>query len=383
MDNKRKKPIRILHVLTAMNRAGTETMLMNLYRAVDRDKVQFDFAVTSTKRCDYDDEIESLGGIIIHYPRYTGKNHLSYKQWWNHFFKTHPEYLIVHGHIGSTASIYLKIAKKYGCFTIAHSHSTGGKANIHDVLYKFFSYSTRYIADYFIGCSTEALISRYGKKIAEDDRKSCVLNNGIDVNKYIYSNQIRNEVKDELGLEKDTLVVGTVGRFTEAKNTFFIVDILAELKKKEPNFRFIWAGTGEMKEQTEKYIVEKNLQENVLLLGVRDDIPRILQALNVFILPSKFEGLPVIGVEVQAAGVPMLCSDKVSPEVNMSKCVTFLPINNTGTWVESILQEKSFRRVEGAAYDVVNAGYDIQTTSVWLTDFYEKRCTESKRLIRE
>ena len=372
--NKQQPVIRVLHVLTAMNRAGTETMLMNIYRAIDRNKIQFDFAVTTTEQCDYDDEINSLGGRIIHYPKYKGKNHFAYKRWWKTFFSTHPEYKIVHGHIGSTASIYLKIAKTYGCFTIAHSHSTGAYSSLHDYIYKLYSYSTRYIADFFIGCSTEALISRYGMRVAEDKKRSYVLNNGIDVKKYVYSEQIRDEVKEELGLGKDTLVVGTVGRFTEAKNTSFIVDILADLKKKEPDFRFIWAGTGELKEQTEKYITEKNLQENILLLGVRDDIPRILQAMNVFILPSKFEGLPVIGVEVQAAGVPMLCSDKVSPEVNMSKCVTFLPINDTDSWVKGILQEKSFRRVESAPRDVINAGYDIQTTSVWLADFYEKSC---------
>ena len=111
--------IRILHVLTAMDRAGTETMLMNLYRSIDRDEIQFDFAVTATEHCDYNDEILSMGGKIIHYPKYTGKNHFAYKKWWNEFFRSHPEYKIVHGHIGSTASIYLKIAKNYGCYTNA------------------------------------------------------------------------------------------------------------------------------------------------------------------------------------------------------------------------------------------------------------------------
>ena len=252
------KPIRILHVLTAMNRAGTETMLMNLYRAIDRNKIQFDFAVTTTEHCDYDDEITALGGKIIRYPRYTGKNHFSYKKWWNRFFGEHPEYRIIHGHIGSTASIYLGIANKYGRYTIAHSHSTGGKATVHDFMYQIYSHSTRYIADYFIGCSTEALISRYGSSVAADHTKSIVLNNGIDVDKYRYSEQIRDEVLSELGLGKNTFIVGTVGRFTEAKNTLFVVDILARLKEKEPDFLFLWAGTGELKEQVEKYIAEKN-----------------------------------------------------------------------------------------------------------------------------
>ena len=373
MANEIKRPIRILHVLTAMNRAGAETMIMNLYRSVDHEKIQFDFAVTTTERCDYDDEIEALGGKIIHYPRYTGKNHFVYIKWWNSFFQTHPEYNIIHGHIGSTASIYLLIAKKNGRFTIAHSHSTGGKWNLHDTLYRVYSYSTRFIADYFIGCSTEALVSRYGKKVAANHQKSYILKNGIDIEKYAYSECIRDEVRKELNIDRGTLLVGTVGRFTEAKNTPFIVDILAALKMKEPDFRFIWAGTGELKEQIERYIEQKGLKDHIQLLGVRNDIPRLLQAINVFILPSKFEGLPVIGVEVQAAGVPMLCSDHVSPEVNLSGCIKFLPIDSVNPWVQSIQNEKTFRRVAEAPSDLLNAGYDIRTTSSWLSKFYEDK----------
>lgn len=370
------KPIRILHVLTAMNRAGTETMLMNLYRAIDRTRVQFDFAVTTTEHCDYDDEIMTLGGQIIRYPLYTGKNHFTYKKWWNDFFRSHPEYRIVHGHIGSTASIYLKIAKKYGCYTIAHSHSTSGGFGLHKVLYRIYSFSTRYISDYFIGCSTEALVARYGKKVAENRTISTVLPNGIDVAKYAFSDSVRGQVCNELGIDKGSLVVGTVGRQTPPKNPLFIMEILCDLHKTTEDFVFLWAGTGEMKDEVEAKVKEYHLEDNVRLLGVRDDIPRVLQALNVFILPSKFEGLPVIGVEVQAAGVPMLCSNKVSPEVNMSKCVSFLPIDSTEPWVEAILREKAFRRIKDAPEDVIKAGYDIKATSKWLTDFYRKHWKE-------
>ncbi len=367
------KQIRVLHVLTAMNRAGAETMLMNLYRAIDREKVQFDFAVTATTCCDYDDEIRALGGRIIRYPKYRGTNHLQYKKWWNDFFKNNHEYHIVHGHIGSTASIYLRIAKRYGMYTIAHSHSTGELKSVRDLFYKVYSYSTRYIADYFIGCSTDALISRYGKKIARLKDRSTILNNGVDVKKYTFSDYTRRAIREELGIKDETLVVGTVGRFTEAKNTFFIVDILYEIKKKIPDFVFVWAGAGELKDKVEDYIEKKGLSSNVKLLGVREDIPRVLHAMNVFILPSKFEGLPVIGVEVQAAGVPMLCSDKVSKEVNMSKCVTFLPIDSTAPWVSEILNERTYRRIPDASCDVIKAGYDINSTASWLLSFYEQK----------
>lgn len=215
-------------------------------------------------------------------------------------------------------------------------------------------------------------MARYGERVAKNRGISTVLNNGIDVEKYAVSKTVRSEMLSELGLDETTLIVGTVGRLTAPKNPFFLLDILSTLREKEQNFRFIWAGTGEMKDEIEAGINERGLNENVLMLGVRNDIPRVLQVLNVFILPSKFEGLPVIGVETQAAGVPMLCSDKVSPEVNMSKCVTFLPIDSTEPWVEGILKEKEFRRVENAASDVVKAGYDIKSTSQWITAFYEE-----------
>lgn len=371
-------PIRILHVLTAMNRAGTETMLMNLYRSIDREKIQFDFAVTADDNCDYDDEIESMGGKIIHYPKYTGKNHFVYKKWWNGFFNNHPEYKIVHGHIGSTASIYLGIAKKYNCFTIAHSHSAGGKMNCRRMLYKIYSFSTRYIADYFFGCSNKALVNRYGVRVAHNNKISSILNNSIDVSKYKYSQTIKDEVRQELEISSSQLVVGTVGRFTDAKNPYFIIEILSSLKEKCPDFIFLWAGAGELKKEIELYIYEKNLQNNVKLLGVRNDIERILQVLNVFILPSKFEGLPVVGVETQAAGVPLLCSKNVAPEIKISKGCKLLPIDSTEPWVEGILHERQFRRIETAVDDVISAGYDSSCAAKELQDFYLSKYQKCK-----
>ena len=355
-----------------MNRAGTETMLMNLFRAVDRSRIMFDFAVSATEKCDYDEEIMALGGRIIHYPKYTGKNHFAYIRWWNHFYEMHPEYRIIHGHIGSTAYIYLKSAKKHGRYTIAHSHSAGTKPSFHGFLYWSLAHRTKYVADYCFGCSTPALIRRYGKKVAADRTRSCLLNNGVDVSKYKFNGQIREEVRKEFDIREGTLVVGTVGRFTDQKNPYFIVDMLRKLKERDSGFVFLWAGTGEEWNNVRDSIHHYNLENHVKLLGVRNDIPRLLQVLNVFVLPSKYEGLPVIGVEVQAAGIPMLCSSQVSSEVKLSSCVTFLPIDSVEQWVEGMLKEKTFRRIDEASNEVVQNGYDILTTSKWLVEFYER-----------
>ena len=348
-------------------------MLMNLYRAIDRERIQFDFAVTADKECAYDEEILSLGGRIIRYPRYRVYNHISYSIWWNRFFANNTEYKVVHGHIGSTASIYLSIAKRHNCYTIAHSHSVGELKSLHDYIYKVYSYSTRFIADYFIGCSKKALISRYGQKVYNNTDISMILKNSIDTKKYRYSPELCAQVKQELGIEDYEFIIGTVGRFTEAKNTFFIVDIIHDLKKTGVKFKFVWAGDGELKNKVEQYIKEKELQNDIILLGIRNDINRVIQVFNAFILPSKFEGLPMVGVEAQAAGIPLLCSDQVTKEIQLSDCVKFLPITDTECWVKALLEEQSFRRVNDAIDCVVGKGYDVSEESLKLTRFYEQR----------
>ncbi len=150
------EPIRILHVIGIMNRGGAETMIMNLYRNIDRNKVQFDFVENSSEPAAFDEEILSLGGKIYRCPHYNGKNHFAYVKWWNTFFQKHPgEYPIVHGHLGSTAAIYLSVAKKHGAYTIAHSHSAGSGS----AMYRMFAYPTRYIAAKLFGCSKDAGLS--------------------------------------------------------------------------------------------------------------------------------------------------------------------------------------------------------------------------------
>lgn len=178
-------------------------------------------------------------------------------------------------------------------------------------------------------------------------------------------------MRAEFGLAQDALIIGTVGRLSMQKNPFFIVDILDELRKTEPDFRFLWAGTGGLKEDVERYIAQKGLTQNVLLLGVRDDIPRILQALNVFILPSKFEGLGIVAVESQAAGIPTLLSNTIPQEAKITAGCQFLPIDSPKAWAEAVLKERRFRRIENAAEDVKTAGYDVYATAKWLYGFYQ------------
>ena len=369
------EPIRILHVLSAMDMAGVETLLMSLYRKIDRSKVQFDFAVSAIDECAFDAEIVSLGGKIYHYPKYTVTNHFQYKKWWKAFFKEHDEHRIVHGHIGSTASIYLKIAKKYGRYAIAHSHSTNANISIKECAYRLYAFPTRYIADWFFGCSQQALVDRYGAKVAFDNNKSRVLNNAIDAKTFEFNIEARNIVRKEYGANENDLIIGTVGRLTQQKNPFGILRICRELKKRGLEFQFWWFGAGELENEILKAIDEYMLNDTIHLLGTRGDVYNILQGLDLFLFPSLWEGLGIACVEAQAAGLPTFCSNTIPSEAKVCDNCFFLPLNNTGLWCDRI--EQSIKEMSSAEYkrkgtfrEIVNAGYDITNVAKELEVFY-------------
>lgn len=362
--------IRILHVIGRMNRGGAETMIMNLYRNIDRTKVQFDFVEHYDERAVFDDEIESLGGKIFRCPRYVIINHYEYQKWWNSFFKDHSEeFAVIHGHIGSSASIYLSIAKKFGLFTIAHSHSARGIISFRDLVYKIISYNTRYIADYFFGCSELAGVSRYGIRTVNGKYFS-VLNNAINTSDYKFDNNVRTKMRSELSVEKDDFVIGHVGRFDKAKNQQFLVHIFKSLQQYCSNSKLVLVGTGEDVSQIENLVEELGLKEKVIFTGVRSDVNELLQAFDVFVFPSLYEGLPVTLVEAQAAGLPCVISDTITNEVSLTNLVNYKSLNDSyDSWADAVLNCIDIERKD-MSEEIISAGYDIKTTARWLTDFY-------------
>lgn len=363
------KPIRILHVIGIMNRGGAETMIMNLYRNIDRSKVQFDFVENEGDTADFDEEILSLGGNIFHCPRYVGKNHLTYCRWWRDFFASHKGvYSVVHGHIGSTAAIYLSIAKRHGAYTIAHSHSAGfGSA-----MYRVFSYPTRYVADHFFACSRDAGISRYGKKVGSDTNRCQLLNNAIDTNKFMFNTGVRCKTREELGIKKDTLVIGHVGRFVEAKNHLFLIEVFAQIHSRTPDSVLLLLGDGFLRPQIEAAIAENHLDNAVIMTGVKSDVWNYYQAMDVFVFPSIYEGLPVSLVEAQTAGLPCCVSDAVPRESAITNLVQFRSLQDTAMqWADWVAEQAQLPRVD-MRKTICAAGYDIVSTTKWLEDFYTK-----------
>lgn len=364
------KVIRILHVIGIMNRGGAETMIMNLYRNVDRTKVQFDFVENTSEKAIFDDEILALGGCIYNCPHYNGKNHFEYKKWWNDFFKERKgEYKIIHGHLGSTASIYLKIAKKYGLCTIAHSHNTIMKKDLNNLIYKVYSYPTRFIADYFFTCSYVAGVSRFGKKIANDSNRCYLLKNSVETKKFLYDKDVRDQVRKEFDVQ-DKIVIGHVGRFNVQKNHVFLIDIFKKIYEKNKNTVLFLLGDGEEKEKILEKVKNLDLVDCVRFLGVRNDVNKIMQCMDVMLFPSLFEGLPVTIIEAQASSLPCVLSDTITKECKITENVEFLSLKtDVDAWSNVTLKMSKLPRYD-SSNDIIKSGYDIEQNAIWLQNFY-------------
>ena len=370
------KPIRILHVIGIMNRGGAENMIMNLYRNIDRTRVQFDFVENEGGEAAFDREILSLGGRIYRCPHYNGKNHFAYRKWWNSFFNTHQdEYAAVHGHLGSTAAIYLSIAARYGIYTIAHSHNINKMRSVGDALYALFAYPTRFVADTFFACSRDAGISRYGKKIGHDPGRCTVLRNAIDTTRFSFSPDARKATRKKLGLSETQIVLGNISRFSDQKNHTFLLDVFAAVHKKEPGSVLLLVGDGELRPQIEQKIKQLGLADAVIMTGVQSNTWDYYQAMDVFVMPSHYEGLPVSMVEAQTAGLPCCVSSAVPTESALTDLVQFRSLADTAEqWASWVLERVGMPR-QDMRDTIRDAGYDISTTSRWLEVFYTKVVT--------
>lgn len=360
--------LRILHVIGKMDRAGAETMLMNLYRNIDREKIQFDFMVFTNEEGDYDQEIKDLGGIIYHMPAFKGINYLSLYRKFGKFFKEHP-YGIVHAHIGSLAPAYLKCAKRYGSYAIAHSHATNSNKLGERIVFSMFASGVRNIADYFFACSEEAGIDRFGEKIVESTNFA-IIKNAIDSEKFIYSEERHQILKKKFGVENN-LVIGHVGRFVASKNHKFIVEIAEEYLKTRKDVKFIFVGRGEEEENIKALIAKKNLEDYFIFAGVRNDIPDLMNTFDAFIFPSFYEGLGNVGIEAQAAGLPCFFSDTIPDEAVITDNVWKYPLSwGAAVWKEhmdQVLENYQRRNVQS---EVIKSGFDVRQSAKELEQFY-------------
>lgn len=362
--------IRVLQVIGAMDRAGAEMLLMNLFRNIDRSKVQFDFLVHTSAKCDFDDEIESLGGNIYRVPRYKIANRHAYRNSIRTFFQEHPEHAIVHGHIGSSAPIYLSEATRSNRYTIAHSHVDTNPFDLHDIVFRMISRPVRGKADFYMACSDGAGLDRFGERIVNSD-VFAILNNGIMVDNFTRDAEDIRAAKKSFGFKNEP-IFGHVGRLTTQKNQLFLLDVFNEVKKKLPDARLMLVGKGEDEEKLRKKAERLKIADSVLFLGIIEDVARALRAMDVFVFPSISEGLSVSLVEVQAVGIQCITSEIISDSGVFTNRIRKLPLGNASKWAKECIAayERSKELKDSQEDQVIAAGFDIADTAKWLQDFY-------------
>ena len=367
LDNTKSiyKPIRVLCVFGSLDRGGAETMCMNLYRHIDRSKVQFDFVTHSGPGGAYEEEIRSLGGKVFYCPAYKGINDLSYRAWWYKHLSHHHEHKIIHGHYFSISAVYFSVAHIFNCITIGHSHCTSPN-NGRGIKAKLFQYYCARVERYSDKCLA---CSRAAGEWLFPTKSFYVLNNAIDAKKFRYDKTIAEEVRKEFKLG-DSFVVGTVGRFNLQKNPLGIVEIFNRVQHNRPDSKMLWVGDGPLRNDAEEKIKSLDLENKVQFLGVRSDVARLLQAMDAFILPSFYEGLPVVLIEAQAAGTQCFCSDTIAAEVAVTERCQFLPLDNKSLWTQKICNIKALEEHPDMTSQIIKSGYEIHDTAQWLQDFY-------------
>lgn len=325
--------IRVLHVIGAMDRAGAETFLMNLYRSIDRASLQFDFLVHADKPCDYDREIESMGGRIFRVSRYNILNKNAYSDSVRGILREHPEDVIVHSHIGSSAPVHLKIAHEEGRYTMAHSHAQTRMDTAANLIFHFVAKPVRGRADRYLACSPEAAEDRFGKEIARSSQCT-IVRNGIDVGKFRRDEQMAEAAKDELNVQ-DRPVFGHIGRFVRDKNHTFLIEVFEKVCNQLPDAALLLSGRGPLEDEVRRSVKKKGLEKNVAFLGMRDNVADILRAMDVFLFPSHHEGLGIAFVEAQAMGLECIASTGIPESAICTNRAQRIPLGSPDKWAQA------------------------------------------------
>lgn len=362
--------IRVLQIVTYMGRGGLETMLMNYYRYMDRNKVQFDFLVHRNFEADYDKEILSMGGKIYHISRLVPWSK-RYREKLKKFFLDHPEYKIIHVHQDCLSSVALQCAKECGiAVRIAHSHNSNQDKNLRYLIKRHYMKQIPQFATDCFACGKEAgdwMFSGHPYQI---------MCNAIDAALYTYSLEKADAIRKQLHVQKN-LVIGHIGRFDIQKNHTFLLDIFSECVKIAPNAKLLLVGDGEGKVQIQEKVKRLGLEERVIFTGVRSDVPDLLQAMDVFVFPSLYEGVPVTMIEAQASGLPCVISDGVPKEciITAGLVTSMRLLDAPSDWAKHIIKQSHIRR-NNHLKEIRNAGYDIVTAAKKLESFYLKKIGE-------
>ena len=364
---------RVLHVFGRLNRGGAESRTMDIYRNIDRTRVQFDFVVHTYDTCDYEEEAKALGANIFRLPRFTGSNFFTYRKAWRTFLEQCGSYNAVHIHVTNFAFAFTPLLKNIP-IRIAHARSAWDFSGAKRVLVRIMRSGILKHCTHYLAVSKKAADFVFGKYISN----VIVVPNAIDARAFAYDPELRRRMRGELELG-DSYVVGHVGRMSVEKNHAFLFETAKALQRKHPETVLLLVGDGPLRGALERQAVEMGLR--VKFLGLREDVPALMQAMDVFVLPSFFEGMPGVAIEAQAAGLPCIISDRVTNECELiPPLVTFLPIESSGAnldkWAGAIAKASELKREN--TYEVIkSAGFDAKTQALWYSDFYSNTCVRT------
>ena len=360
--------IRVAHIMGKMVGGGVENFVMNYYRNINRNKIQFDFI------CDEDstnipyDEIKSLGGKVILIPPY--QKIFSYQRALKKVLQE-GNYKIVHSHINTLSVFSLFAATRAKVpIRIAHSHSTSNPCEYTKNIMKNMlrPFSKLCATDYF-ACSDEAGIYQFGKKVF-DRKQITIINNAIDIEKYQYNEKVRRAFRKKYGIKDDYLVLGHAGRFSSSKNHNLLIDILEFCYKENKNVVLLLAGSGPLEKKIKEKVKKLNLEDNVRFLGQIDNVNELLQCVDIFVLPSLYEGLGLVLIEAQAAGCYVVASDKVPEQARVCDDFKFISLkNDCSVWTKEILNVKLEKRKDNFT-NLEIGGYNIKKEAVKLENIY-------------
>lgn len=354
--------IKILHVVSSLNMGGVQTLIMSIYRNINKDLFHFDFTTMNQKNI-FTEEVNDLGGNVYYI--------FSHRHPIKHYFQLRKVlrqgcYDVVHIHSNNAIciieAIIVKIHSKSKVFV--HSHNTsGGNPIIHKILKPFIPI----FADKMIGCSKAAV--EYMFPLKANKKNSCIIiNNGIVSSHFGFNEEIREQYRNNLNID-NKLVIGTIGRFWEQKNPDGIISILVETIKINQEALLLWVGDGPLRTYIEEKISCLNLSGHIILTGNRNDANNLLQAMDVFIFPSIYEGLGIAAIESQAAGLPTLCSKHIPKEVAVTDLCSFLDLDDYKEWAEKIIETYNLPRLSRER-DIKSAGFDILSSCDKMSHIY-------------
>lgn len=351
-------PIRVAQVMGVMNGGGVESVVMNYYRHIDRERIQFDFIVNSNSEMVPQAEIETLGGRVYYVPPYSKLP--SYMREVKGIL-TRGGYKIVHSHVNALSVFPLAAAKAAGVPNrIAHSHSTSGRGEcLKNALKSLLKRFSRVYPTKLIACSNYAGDWLFGRNAPYE-----VLYNAVDLEKFAFNSETRQRIRNELRVDGNTFVVGHVGRFMTQKNHAYLIEVFREVLQIKPNSVLVLVGTGELSGEIKQKVVNLGIEDKVLFLGQRQDVADLYQAFDVFVLPSLYEGLCLVGVEAQRNGLPCFFSSEVTSEEKLTDGARFLSLDQSPKdWAQQIVlssREEYLRTDNFAKYEIREAAKHLE-----------------------